>query len=170
MEKQIKPSLVKPPLGLLPKWLHNEQVNTERLKAIASAIGRCMVAATPIYKEWIDEYIELKGISILKPPKQMEEKTVIVMGHADPDVLAEAIAKAKAENPDKEVLSCEDALSRGIISGYHVVDSHDSDGGESELLGIDDLQRNEIVKLKLKIRKLKKKRRKLKNKDKAKLK
>jgi len=93
------------------------------------------------------------------------EKTVIVMGHADPEVLAEAIARAKAENPDKEVISCEDALRRGIISGYHVVDSHDSDGGESELLGIDDLQRNEIVKLKLKIRKLKNKLLKLKNKE-----
>ena len=40
------------------------------------------------------------------------------MGHADPDVLAEAIARTKAENPDKEVLSCKDAMRRGIIDRY----------------------------------------------------
>jgi len=89
-------------------------------------------------------------------------KIVIVLGHADPEVLTEPIDRTKAENPDKEVISCQEALRRGIISGYHITHSDDSDGGELDVFGIDDLQRNEIIKLKLKIRKLKKKMLKLK--------
>jgi len=69
LEKPID-VLVKPPIGLVPKWMHKEQVNAERAQALANAIGRYVASGMSIDKEWIDEYIELKGMSILETPIQ----------------------------------------------------------------------------------------------------
>ncbi|KXZ21909.1 hypothetical protein AXI58_12680 [Bacillus nakamurai] len=42
----------KPPLGVMPNWLHNER-RAEDLKA---AINRCIDANCEIPAEWIEEY------------------------------------------------------------------------------------------------------------------
>lgn len=42
----------KPPLGVMPNWLHNER-RAEDLKA---AINRCIDANCEIPTEWIEEY------------------------------------------------------------------------------------------------------------------
>lgn len=43
---------MKAPLGLPPKWLHDEN----RLNEIILAIGRYMEASCELPQEWIDEY------------------------------------------------------------------------------------------------------------------
>lgn len=52
-------SSVKPPLGLMPKGLHEEQVKIERFNAVCGAIARYYDARLPINVEWIEEYNEL---------------------------------------------------------------------------------------------------------------
>lgn len=49
----------KPPLGLIPKQLHEERVKAERFDEVRSAITRRCDAGLKIDKEWIDEYNEL---------------------------------------------------------------------------------------------------------------
>lgn len=51
--------LKKPPLGLIPKHIHNEKVAKERLKEIAEAIGRYKQAGLVVSSEWIKEWDEL---------------------------------------------------------------------------------------------------------------
>ena len=45
----------RPPIGLKPKWLHDEQ----RLKDVRDAIVRYYNADMPIPIKWIEEYNEL---------------------------------------------------------------------------------------------------------------
>ena len=44
-----------PPVGLKPRWLHEEQ----RLKEVKEAILRYIDAGVAIPKEWMEEYEEL---------------------------------------------------------------------------------------------------------------
>jgi hypothetical protein len=45
----------KPPLGIKPRWLHEEQ----RINAITAAIKRYLEEDVPIPQKWIEEYNEL---------------------------------------------------------------------------------------------------------------
>lgn len=45
----------KPPIGLIPRHMHNRQ----RLSAIEEAIDRYIEVSKPIPAEWISEYCEL---------------------------------------------------------------------------------------------------------------
>lgn len=45
----------KPPLGLIPRYIHEEQ----RLSEVGGAIYRCLNEQYTIKPEWIDEYNEL---------------------------------------------------------------------------------------------------------------
>ena len=47
----------KPPIGLTPRWVHNEL----RAISILSAMQRYIIARTPIPDEWFDELRELYG-------------------------------------------------------------------------------------------------------------
>lgn len=58
MEAQIK----KPPIGLKPKWLHDEL----RVCEIAAAIQRYVAVGKEIPVKWVEEYNEI----ILKGNKQ----------------------------------------------------------------------------------------------------
>lgn len=55
----------KPPLGLVPKWVRQEQ----RCSEIREAIDRYTDASKPIPIEWIEEYNELAKIIVLKQKK-----------------------------------------------------------------------------------------------------
>lgn len=44
-----------PPLGVMPRWLHDEN----RASDLASAILRCMQAGWEINPEWVQEYNEI---------------------------------------------------------------------------------------------------------------
>jgi hypothetical protein len=52
-------SAVKPPLGLMPRKLHSERVNTERYNEVCAAIARYVDARLKINIEWIEEYNDL---------------------------------------------------------------------------------------------------------------
>jgi len=52
----------RPPLGLIPKWLHDEKVNTKRLNEVCGAITRYYGAGLKIDPKWIEEYNELIDI------------------------------------------------------------------------------------------------------------
>jgi hypothetical protein len=56
MEAEIK----KPPLGLIPKWLRQE----ERLKEIREAMLRYLEADVEIPEEWIEEFLELRKLKL----------------------------------------------------------------------------------------------------------
>ncbi len=45
----------KPPLGVKPRWLHDEQ----RLQDLGGAIYRYLSDKMPIQTEWIEEYNEI---------------------------------------------------------------------------------------------------------------
>ena len=49
--------LIKPPLGIKPKFIHDEQ----RREELKQAINRYFEANKPIPMEWIEEYNELVG-------------------------------------------------------------------------------------------------------------
>jgi len=46
----------RPPLGIMPLWLHNEI----RLKELNKAISRYKKAKLELNKEWLEEALELK--------------------------------------------------------------------------------------------------------------
>jgi hypothetical protein len=50
---------IKPPIGLLPKNIHDERVNTDRLIEVRGAITRYLDAGLKVSVEWIEEYNEL---------------------------------------------------------------------------------------------------------------
>lgn len=50
---------VKPPIGLMPKKLHDEQVKEERLREVSDAIHRYQKAGKKFPTEWVEEYNEL---------------------------------------------------------------------------------------------------------------
>ncbi len=50
----MKEELKKPPLGIIPKKIHDEK----RFKELCAAIKRYQVANLPIPAEWWDEYYE----------------------------------------------------------------------------------------------------------------
>lgn len=55
----VSSGLVKPPLGLMPKKIHDLRVNTKRLNEVRGAIARYYDAGLKINVEWIKEYNEL---------------------------------------------------------------------------------------------------------------
>ena len=52
-------SVIKPPLGLIPKRLYDERVTTERFNQVCEAISRYCNAGMKINIEWIEEYNDL---------------------------------------------------------------------------------------------------------------
>jgi len=50
---------IKPPIGLMPKTIHDERVNRDRLNEVRSAITRYIDAGLKVSVEWIEEYNEL---------------------------------------------------------------------------------------------------------------
>jgi hypothetical protein len=50
---------IRPPLGLIPKKLHDERVKVERFNEVCGAIARYYDAGMKINIEWIEEYNEL---------------------------------------------------------------------------------------------------------------
>jgi len=55
LEAKQNSHVPKPPVGLKPKWLHDEQ----RLDEIKAAISRYTEKGEPIPQEWIEEYNSL---------------------------------------------------------------------------------------------------------------
>ena len=55
----IKDNSTKPPLGLIPKILHDDLVKVERFNEVCGAIARYYDARLKIKIEWIEEYNEL---------------------------------------------------------------------------------------------------------------
>ena len=49
----------KPPIGLIPRKLHEEMIRENRKTSIRGAISRYHKAGKPIPKEWIREYNDL---------------------------------------------------------------------------------------------------------------
>ena len=52
-------SPIRPPLGLIPKKLYDEQIKVERFNEVCGAIARYYDAGLKINIEWIEEYNEL---------------------------------------------------------------------------------------------------------------
>ena len=52
-------SVIKPPLGLIPKKFHDERVKVERFNEVCGAIARYYDAGLKINIEWIEEYNDL---------------------------------------------------------------------------------------------------------------
>lgn len=68
--------LIKPPLGLIPKGLYYEQIRTNRIQEVKSAIDRYLKAGLSINEEWIREYNELldtKDISVVATQTETQE-------------------------------------------------------------------------------------------------
>lgn len=55
----VSGSTIKPPLGLIPKKLHDERVKVERFHEVCGAIARYYDAGLKINIEWIEEYYDL---------------------------------------------------------------------------------------------------------------
>ncbi len=55
----LKNNSTKPPLGLIPKMLHDDLVKVERFNEVCGAIARYYDARLKIKIEWIEEYNEL---------------------------------------------------------------------------------------------------------------
>ena len=55
----VSGSVIKPPLGLLPKKFYDERVNAERFNQVCGAISRYYNTGMKINVEWIEEYNEL---------------------------------------------------------------------------------------------------------------
>jgi hypothetical protein len=55
----IKDNSTKPPLGLIPKTIHDDLVKVERFNEVCGAIARYYDARLMIKIEWIEEYNEL---------------------------------------------------------------------------------------------------------------
>lgn len=55
----VSGSFIRPPLGLIPKKLHDERVKVERFNEVCGAIARYYDAGMKINVEWIKEYNEL---------------------------------------------------------------------------------------------------------------
>jgi len=55
----VSGSVIKPPLGLIPKRFHDERVKAERFNEVCGAIARYYNAGLKINIEWIEEYNEL---------------------------------------------------------------------------------------------------------------
>lgn len=55
----VRGSAIKPPLGLIPKKIHDELVTVERFNEVCGAIARYYNAGMKIPIEWIEEYDEL---------------------------------------------------------------------------------------------------------------
>ena len=69
----VSGSAIKPPLGLIPKKFHDEQVKVERFNEVCGAIARYYDAGMKINIEWIEEYNELVE-SVGRP---IEDKNLI---------------------------------------------------------------------------------------------
>lgn len=52
-------SVIRPPLGLMPKEIHDERVKVERFNEVCKAIARYYDAGLKIDIKWIEEYNEL---------------------------------------------------------------------------------------------------------------
>lgn len=59
MENNKITSTTPVPIGVKPKWLHDELVNKERFEDLCGAISRYYNAGLKINPEWIEEYNEL---------------------------------------------------------------------------------------------------------------
>ena len=63
-QTDVRSSAIKPPLGLIPKKIHDEFVMVERFNEVCGAIARYYNAGMKIPIEWIEEYDELvEGVS-----------------------------------------------------------------------------------------------------------
>ncbi|MER0468115.1 hypothetical protein ABR330_15870 [Bacillus cabrialesii subsp. cabrialesii] len=51
-QNHLKSQIVEPPLGVIPKWLHDEH----RIKDLKAAINRYLDNNHEVSAEWIDEY------------------------------------------------------------------------------------------------------------------
>ena len=58
----VSGSVIKPPLGLVPKKFYDERVNAERFNQVCGAISRYYNAGMKINIEWIEEYNDLVEI------------------------------------------------------------------------------------------------------------
>ena len=52
-------SIIKPPLGLIPKKIYDEQVKVKRFNEVCRAISDYYQARLKINIEWVEEYNEL---------------------------------------------------------------------------------------------------------------
>jgi hypothetical protein len=59
MNDFLNDNSTKPPLGLIPKTIHDNLVKVERFKEVCGAIARYYDARLMIKIEWIEEYNEL---------------------------------------------------------------------------------------------------------------
>ena len=55
MKEQGDKKLAKPPIGLIPKWVHD----MDRLEEVRAAINRYFIAELEIPVEWVEEYNNL---------------------------------------------------------------------------------------------------------------
>jgi hypothetical protein len=53
---------LRPPLGVIPKWLWIEKMNNDRIDQLKAAIKRSMDANHRVPPEWVEEYNELVNI------------------------------------------------------------------------------------------------------------
>ena len=58
-QESIMEYSTKPPLGLIPKWIHDKNIKIERYNDVCSAIARYYHARLKIKIEWIEEYNDL---------------------------------------------------------------------------------------------------------------
>ena len=72
--------LKKPPLGLIPKHIHDEKVARERIKEIKEAIERYRQAGLVVSSEWIMEWEELKHINERSQKKESLSKAIVEVG------------------------------------------------------------------------------------------
>ncbi len=64
----------KPPLGVMPRKLWQEQVSIERKNCLSGAITRYLQRGMEVPEEWVDEYNELKSGIIKFSTDKPEEK------------------------------------------------------------------------------------------------
>jgi len=61
MKKDYHKNTQKPPIGVVPRLIHNEMVMENRMKALSDAINRYTKAKLPIPTEWVTEYNDLQA-------------------------------------------------------------------------------------------------------------
>jgi hypothetical protein len=58
---ETTPPVVKPPIGVMPKYVWDEQVNDSRKAQLLSAIERYRAAGKPVKDEWVKELAVLEN-------------------------------------------------------------------------------------------------------------
>lgn len=62
--------MTKPPLGVAPKWIRQEQ----RLEELCEAVIRYLRAAEPIPDLWLEEIREVTGELLARSKRQTEQR------------------------------------------------------------------------------------------------